>query len=189
MPTPPHGCLAVSAATFEIARRQEKWEENRNFLRQFVDPMDLVGLKTWYLTSPEGAQHTAHNLCHFVRKNPRLFAAEDVVWKRRKAEKGLGSANCKATAGLSNVRQGRTRSWKGWSLTDGKPPLRRIDWAAVDWSKSTSQISNRLGIAGVAVYRRRLGASRRSIQLSNKPPVPKSTIASSPLKENQPSKI
>jgi hypothetical protein len=120
MPTPPHGCLAVSAATFEIARRQGKWEENRNFLRQFVDPMDLVEMKTWYLTSPEGAHHTAHNLCHFFRKNPRLFAAEDMVWKRRKAEKGLGSAYCKATAGFSNVRQARTRSWKGRSLTDGK---------------------------------------------------------------------
>lgn len=108
-------------------------------------------MKTWYLTSPQGTRHAAHNLCHFVRNNPHLFAPEDVLWKRRKSKKGLGSAYCKATAGLSNVRQGRARSWKGWSLTDGKPPLRRINWGAVDWSKSTSQISNRLGIAGVAV--------------------------------------
>lgn len=108
-------------------------------------------MKSWNLTAPDGSRHNAYNLAHFVRENQHLFAPEDVTWKRRKAKRGQGSTYCNATAGLSNVRQGKTRAWKGWSITDGRAPLNRIDWATVDWSQSTSEIAKKLGLSGVAV--------------------------------------
>lgn len=70
----------------------------------------------WVLLSPTGEQHTIRNLYEFVRSNTHLFAAADVVWKRTGGRRGTGGEWCNATAGILNIKGGRAKSWKGWTL-------------------------------------------------------------------------
>lgn len=75
-----------------------------------------VHAKEWILIDPEGITHEIVNLQHFVRTHSELFADADVIWKRRGGKRDTGGEYCNATAGLSNVRQGKSKAWKGWSL-------------------------------------------------------------------------
>lgn len=68
----------------------------------------------WHLISPAGAEYRTRNLYEFVRTNPELFAPADVAWKRQGGGRGTGGEWCNATAGLLNVKAGRSRAWKGW---------------------------------------------------------------------------
>lgn len=75
-----------------------------------------VHAKQWVLISPDDRVFRARNLNQFIRDNPDLFAAEDVIWKRTGGKRGTGGEWCNASAGLGNVRAGRSQTWKGWSL-------------------------------------------------------------------------
>lgn len=77
-----------------------------------------VHAKRWVMIDPEGRIHNIRNLYHFVRRHPELFAPADVVWKRTGGKRGSGGEYCNATAGLFNVRAGKSRCWKGWTLKD-----------------------------------------------------------------------
>lgn len=70
----------------------------------------------WVLLSPSGEQHHVRNLYEFVRANPELFADADVVWKRTGGARRTGGEWCNATAGILNIKGGRAKSWKGWTL-------------------------------------------------------------------------
>lgn len=67
----------------------------------------------WMLVSPAGERHVVRNLYHFVRTHAHLFAEADVVWKRN--GRSLGEW-CNATAGIQNIKRGRAKKWKGWTL-------------------------------------------------------------------------
>ena len=67
--------------------------------------------KRWILVSPKGERFEFRNLQHFVRERPELFLPRDVIWKR-----GTHSEYCNATAGISNMRAGRAKTYKGWTL-------------------------------------------------------------------------
>ena len=75
-----------------------------------------IHAKEWSLIAPDGTIYKIINLQHFVRTHPGLFEEADVAWKRIGGKRGTGGEYCNATAGLSNVRQGKSRAWKGWSL-------------------------------------------------------------------------
>jgi hypothetical protein len=70
----------------------------------------------WHLIAPDGTHHHCRNLYHFVREHPHLFAAADRAWKRTGGKRGTGGEWCNATAGLLNVRAGKSRAWKGWQV-------------------------------------------------------------------------
>lgn len=72
--------------------------------------------KEWVLMSPDHKVYRIKNLHNFVRKNPHLFNEFDVTWKRKGGGRGTGGEYCNATAGLSNVRSGKSSAWKGWRL-------------------------------------------------------------------------
>jgi hypothetical protein len=65
--------------------------------------------KWWIVRDPMRRVHTFLGAAEFVRRNPHLFAPEDLVWKK---------GNCRATLGLSRIRphlRAKTRgTWKGW---------------------------------------------------------------------------
>ena len=75
-----------------------------------------IHAKDWVLIAPNNKVYHITNLQHFVRNNPHLFNAKDVEWKRSGGKHGAGGDYCNATAGLSNVRQGKSKAWKGWRL-------------------------------------------------------------------------
>jgi len=75
-----------------------------------------IHAKNWVLVSPDDKTYRATNLHHFVRENPHLFNESDVTWKRKGGKRGTGGEYCNATAGLSNIRGGKTEAWKGWRL-------------------------------------------------------------------------
>lgn len=70
----------------------------------------------WVLVSPAGRRHHVRNLYEFVRANAALFAEADVVWKRTGGRRRTGGEWCNATAGILNIKGGRAKSWKGWTL-------------------------------------------------------------------------
>ncbi|MDA8521965.1 hypothetical protein [Acidovorax sp. NCPPB 4044] len=70
----------------------------------------------WVLVSPAGERHEVRNLYDFVRSNPSLFSDADVTWKRTGGKRGTGGEWCNATAGILNIKGGRAKSWKGWTL-------------------------------------------------------------------------
>ncbi len=72
----------------------------------------------WVLVSPNGDRHQVRNLYEFVRANPGLFADADVVWKRTGGARGTGGEWCNATAGILNIKGGRAKTWKGWTLAN-----------------------------------------------------------------------
>jgi hypothetical protein len=67
--------------------------------------------------SPAGVTYRVDNLCAFVRNNPDLFDAADVVNRSRTRS----SYASRATSGLRHLqsRVGTRLSWKGWTLTFG----------------------------------------------------------------------
>lgn len=76
----------------------------------------------WLVVSPEKKHFEVTNLYNFVRENSELFKPGDVVWKRSGGKRGTGGEYCNATAGLLNVKSGKSSAWKGWSLnTDSLP--------------------------------------------------------------------
>lgn len=83
-----------------------------------------VHAKQWRIVAPDETAYEIVNLQHFVRTHPELFEPGDVIWKRTGGKRGTGGEYCNATAGLSNVRQGKSKAWKGWSLYPESPPLR-----------------------------------------------------------------
>jgi len=101
--------------------------------------------KIWNLVSPDGTAFMVRNLSRFVREHPSLFPAETVVWKRRGGEAGCRGWHCSAITGISNLRQGRSRTWRGWRLRSNKPVRKKVDWQSVDWRKSCDQIAAELG--------------------------------------------
>lgn len=70
----------------------------------------------WVLIEPNGQRHQVRNLYEFVRANTNLFADADVVWKRVGGVRGTGGEWCNATAGILNIKGGRAKTWKGWTL-------------------------------------------------------------------------
>lgn len=68
--------------------------------------------KEWVLVAPDDKIYHVTNLHHFVRNNPHLFAEKDVIWK---GKNGI-EYYCNATAGIGNIKQGKSQSWKGWRL-------------------------------------------------------------------------
>lgn len=70
----------------------------------------------WVLVSPSGERYQVRNLYDFVRSHAGLFAESDVVWKRTGGKRGTGGEWCNATAGILNIKGGRAKSWKGWTL-------------------------------------------------------------------------
>jgi hypothetical protein len=70
----------------------------------------------WVLVAPNGERHQIRNLYEFVRGNVALFALADVQWKRTGGKRGTGGEWCNATAGILNIKGGRAKSWKGWTL-------------------------------------------------------------------------
>lgn len=75
-----------------------------------------IHAKEWFLVSPDDKVYHIKNLHKFVRDNPHLFNERDATWKRKGGKRGTGGEYCNATAGLSNVRGGRSSAWKGWRL-------------------------------------------------------------------------
>ncbi|TEU23416.1 hypothetical protein E2B99_13645 [Alkanindiges illinoisensis] len=70
----------------------------------------------WWLISPDGTEYKFKNLYEFVRQNPHLFAPADTVFKRTGGKRGTGGEYCNATAGLLNVKAGKAKAWKRWTL-------------------------------------------------------------------------
>ena len=77
---------------------------------------DNVHAVKWNLTSPKGVTYRARNLYEFVRNNTHLFLPNDVIWKRRGGKRSTGGESCNVTAGLLNIKGGKTKAWKGWTL-------------------------------------------------------------------------
>jgi hypothetical protein len=70
----------------------------------------------WRLVAPNGTEYKVRNLYEFVRANTDLFSEVDVIWKRTGGKRGMGGEWCNATAGIFNIKGGRAKSWKGWTL-------------------------------------------------------------------------
>lgn len=109
---------------------------------------DHPSAKVWHFVAPDGTEYQIRNLNHFVRENRRLFAPADTLWKARRS--GSGGKYCNAVVGLSCVSQGKNPAWKGWTLP-GNALKARINWDAVDWNRSTNQLSEELGVSTVKV--------------------------------------
>lgn len=77
---------------------------------------DNVHAKEWCIISPNGITYRFINLHEFIRNNTALFAPQDVVWKRTGGKRGTGGEYCNASAGLSNIKGLKVKSWKGWKL-------------------------------------------------------------------------
>ena len=66
-------------------------------------------VKHWILKAPNNCVFEFDNLSKFVRENPEMFDASDVIWHRY---------SCNATKCLSRLRGSRSQpiaSWKGWT--------------------------------------------------------------------------
>lgn len=116
----------------KIATRSNKGKSNPNMAHgvknqplatKAAQQSDIAGksvnnirAKEWVLVAPDDKIYRITNLHHFVRNNPHLFNAKDVEWKRQGGKRGTGGEYCNATAGLSNVRSGKSSAWKGWRL-------------------------------------------------------------------------
>lgn len=75
-----------------------------------------VHAEEWHLLSPTGDSYKFRNLYEFVRTHTHLFADKDVEWKRRGGARGTGGEYCNATAGILNIKGGKTKAWKGWTI-------------------------------------------------------------------------
>lgn len=71
---------------------------------------------SWTIVSPQGDVYSFTNLYNFIRQNSHLFADNDVMWKRTGGKRGTGGEYCNASAGLQNIKSGKTKAWKGWTL-------------------------------------------------------------------------
>jgi hypothetical protein len=67
----------------------------------------------WDVTflTPDGLKITTSDIYKFVRDNPFLFNAEDLVVKATPQHKW-----CNADSGLHELALGRLDSWKGWQI-------------------------------------------------------------------------
>lgn len=72
-----------------------------------------IHAKTWRLTAPDGTIYECHNLHHFIRQNPHLFKAVDIVFKRTGGKRGTGGEYCNASSGLQYAAKSRGK-WKKW---------------------------------------------------------------------------
>ena len=90
----------------EAAKRSKKAGKGRN----------NVHAKQWLLVAPDGRKWHVQNLHHFIRTHPELFEECDRQWRRTGGKRGTGGEYCRASAGIQNIRAGKTRSWKGWTL-------------------------------------------------------------------------
>lgn len=71
--------------------------------------------KRWIIRSPMRIVYDFVCLAEFIRQNPGLFDAEDIIWKNH---------ICRALKGLSSIRPDRKGrvlgSWKGWQWVSHK---------------------------------------------------------------------
>lgn len=82
---------------------------------------DNIHAKEWALASPDDQVYRIRNLYHFIRTHAELFDPSDIVWKRSGAENDTGSGvYCNASVGITGVKAGRSRQWKGWRLLEPK---------------------------------------------------------------------
>ena len=79
-----------------------------------------IHAKRWRLRSPDGKTYEFANLHEFIRRHPALFAAADREWRRTGGRRGTGGEYCRASAGIQNLRAGKSKQWKGWTYQD--PP-------------------------------------------------------------------
>lgn len=112
----------------EIATRSDKGiskttyiptSEQQQLATQAAQKSEIAGkfetnihAKEWVLIAPDDKIYHITNLHHFVRNNPHLFNPKDVVWKGKNGREEY----CNATAGIGNVKQGKSSAWKGWRL-------------------------------------------------------------------------
>lgn len=76
-----------------------------------------IHAKKWTLVSPAGDVYKIVNLYNFIRENKELFHPDDVVWKKGGEESEYGqSLWCRASQGISGIKQRASESWKGWKL-------------------------------------------------------------------------
>jgi hypothetical protein len=90
--------------------------------------------RLWRLRDPDGRVHEFHNLTSFIRNNPQLFDARDVVWKPTKPGSSMARCLAQNLSCLSpRQKNPRVGSWKGWTwvsiherrFNDGKDLLAR----------------------------------------------------------------
>ena len=77
---------------------------------------DNANAKEWRLVAPDGSIYTVRNLHHFIREHADLFDADAVAWRRTSGKRGGGGEYCKASAGLQNIKAGKSSEWRGWML-------------------------------------------------------------------------
>jgi hypothetical protein len=89
-----------------------------------------IAAKQWVLRAPDGATHTFRNLKKWVRENPDLFAAEDVIWKEMNGK--ANQAWCRAFQALGRLRPTSSKhlpEWQGWTWAGDDCAAERAAWA------------------------------------------------------------